>query len=223
LYPTNSSNRISFLLDAHKLGSKIIKQNNFSSQNSVISAPDPMTIVAYILSIRFKMPFQMEIHTDLYDKNFKNSLVTWKSFWYSGWVQIILDRFLIPRADGLRVVSEEIKQSIKKRFKSLKAEPQVLPVFVDIEKIINTEPVQNLEENFPQFKFIVLMASRLTKEKRIDTALQVFKKVISQFSYVGLIIAGDGVERANLENLTKKLETDIRICVVIGKSVSKSL
>lgn len=202
LYPTNSGNRISFLLNAYKLGSKIIKQNNFSSQNSVISAPDPMTIMAYILSKRFNIPFQMEIHTDLYDKNFKNSLVTWKNFWYSGWVQVILDRFLIPRADGLRVVNSKIADSIKNRFPRLKVEPKVLSVFVDIEKVL-THEVQTTTR-FSQFDHVVLMASRLTKEKRIDVALEAMRKVVVQLPKTGLVVCGEGRERNRLEYMVKK-------------------
>ncbi len=203
LYPANSSNRISFLFNAYRLGVKIIKQNNFSSKNSVISATDPMTVVAYVLSKRFRIPFQMEIHTDLYDRNFKNSLVTWKSFWYSGWVQVMLNRFLIPQADGLRVVSEQIKQSITKRFKNLKAEPDILPVFVDVEKIFKQTATYYTPDRLPGS---IIMVSRFTKEKRIDIGLGVFKKVIDlQNKEVSLTIIGAGPEKRNLESKIKEL------------------
>ena len=202
IYPTNSSNRIGFLFDAYRLGAKIIRQNLSSSQ-FVITTQDPMTIVGYVLSKRFDVPFQMQIHTDIYDKNFKNSLVTWKNFWYSGWVQVFLDRFLIPRANGIRVVGEGLKQSLVKKFPNLKVSIDVLPIFVDIEKIINSEPKDRML--FPEFDFKIVMVSRLTKEKRVDIALQAMGEVIKNYPRAGLVIVGDGQERSALLNITKSL------------------
>ena len=49
------------------------------------------------------------------------------------------------------------------------------------------------------------MASRLSKEKRIDTALEVLKKTLEQVPNTGLVIAGDGPVRARLHGLARDL------------------
>jgi glycosyltransferase involved in cell wall biosynthesis len=195
IYPTNSNTRLGYIFDAVKIGKKIIGDIG----KVVISTQDPFEtgLTGYFLRKKFDFPLQLQIHTDFLSSHFKNSFLNK--------IRIRIAKFLIPRTQGLRVVSESIKSSIKKYFPNLKIIPEILPIFVDIEKIIKTEPAKNIKIDFPQFKFVILMASRLTKEKRIDIALRAFKKVISRFSYAGLIIAGDGSEKTNLEGLTKKL------------------
>ncbi|MCX6701663.1 MAG: glycosyltransferase [Candidatus Zambryskibacteria bacterium] len=197
-YPTNSTTRLGYIFDAIKLGKKIILENKLVTGSSVISTQDPFEtgMVGYFLRRKFNFPLQLQIHTDFLSPYFKNSFLNM--------VRVRIAKFLIPRAQGLRVVSEVIKDSINKHFPNLKIIPETLPVFVDIEKILDSSVVADKTKTFSQFKFSILMASRLTKEKRIDIALHVLKKVIVEFPQTGLIILGDGDERKSLENLTKK-------------------
>lgn len=198
LYPTNSFSRISFLWGAYSLGKNILTKNNFVQNQSVITAQDPMSIIAYFLAKKFKFPFQLQIHTDIFSTHFKKSFVTWFNFWYSGLVQVPITSFLIPRSSGIRVVSEPIKNSILNKFPKLKVSPDVLPVYVDVKSIIDATPTINAEKEFPHFKFIIFMASRLTREKRIDVAIHALRRVISEFPHTGLVIAGSGPEKNNL-------------------------
>jgi|SRR3989344_3001071 len=200
LYPTNSITRIGFLLDAYMLGKKVIRENKFIRGNSVISAQDPMGIIGYFLSKKFKFPLQLQIHTDIFSPYFKNSFLNY--------IHVVLANFLIPKADGLRVVSSVISDSINSKFPNLKARIDILPVFIDIEKIINFQPTKDLHQNFPQFNLLILAASRFTKEKRIDSALKAMQKVVAKFPYAGLVIAGEGSERKNLEKQSEKFGLD---------------
>lgn len=204
LYPTNSKTRLHYICDTLRIGKEIIGHLN----NVVITSQDPFEtgLVGYFLRRKNNFPLQIQIHTDFLSSYFKSSFLNR--------IRVRIAKFTISRAQGLRVVSKVIETSIKKQFSNLKIIPEVLPVFVDIEKIINTKPTIDIKEKFSQFKFIILMASRLTKEKRINVALGAFQKVISQFPYAGLVIAGDGGERANLENLTRKLGLEKNVVFV---------
>jgi len=200
LYPTNSFSRWTYFLGAYSLGKKIIIENKFVRGLSVITAQDPSEtgFVGWLLKTKFRLPLQLQIHTDSLDQHFKNSFLNH--------VRVILAKFLIPKADGLRVVSDKIASSLIKSFSNLKIKPTILPVFVDVSYIENTPITKDLKKEFPQFTFIIFMASRLTKEKKIDTALYALKDIVNNFPKTGLIIAGDGSEKNYLENLTKTLE-----------------
>jgi glycosyltransferase involved in cell wall biosynthesis len=76
---------------------------------------------------------------------------------------------------------------------------------VDINEIETAPITKDLKKEFPQFTFILFMASRLTKEKRIDVALYALQKIVLKFPRIGLVIAGDGGEKRNLENLVRNL------------------
>ena len=212
VYPTNSASRSHYVFDAYRIGKQIIGNPDARSgrgadpgigfenaRNVIISTQDPFEtgLVGYFLKKKFNFPLQLQIHTDFLSLYFKNSFLNK--------IRVRIAKFLIPKADGLRVVSEMVETSIKKYFPNLKIVRDVLPVFVDIEEMVDTKPSADIKVKFPQFKFIILMASRLTREKRIDLGLKAFKKVLSQFSYAGLVIAGDGPLKKDLENLTNKL------------------
>ncbi len=205
IYPSNSFSRISFLFGAYLLGKKVITMHKLTQNDGVISVQDPLTIVGYLLAQKFKLPLQIQIHTDIFNPLFKNSLTTFSNFWYSGWINVPLTNFLIPRAQGIRVVSESVASSIKMKFPSITNKVSVLPIFVDKEKITLSPVTKNIHNDFPQFNFITFMASRLTKEKRIDVALCAFKKVVISCPEAGLVIAGEGPELGHLKHTVKAL------------------
>ncbi len=195
IYPTNSSSRIGYIWDAIKIGKGIVPDSNIN----VISTQDPFEcgFVGYKIAKKFAVPLQLQIHTDFLSPYFKNSFLNR--------VRVQIAKYIIPKAQGLRVVSSVIADSIKKQFPNLKAKIDVLPIFVDIEKMILDVPKKDIHAEYPQFEKIVLMASRLSPEKQIDVALFVFKKVLAQFPKVGLVISGVGSEKKSLIYLTHKL------------------
>ncbi len=205
IYPTNSLSRVTFLFDAYSLGRKIIEQCGFASGESVITVQDPMTIVGYVLSKKYKLPIQLQIHTDIFNPYFKKSLVGNKNFWYSGLIHVPLTTFFLPRVSRIRVVSQSIKDSITSKFSKLEDKIDVLPIFVDTNYLITCYPGRDIKKDFPKFSHVILMASRLSKEKRIDIALLSFKKVLSKFPSAGLVICGEGIEVKNLKKLTESL------------------
>ncbi|MDO8523146.1 MAG: glycosyltransferase, partial [bacterium] len=125
-----------------------------------ITAQSPEhAVFAWIFSKIYRIPWQMQIHTDILNPYFaKQSLFNW--------IRVRLAKFLLPRANGIRVVSERIKKSLVNYKNLLSDRIAVLPVFVDIEKIKKTPVKIDLHKKYPD-KFIILMASRITKEKNI--------------------------------------------------------
>ncbi len=208
LHPTNSITKWFYVFNAKKLGVKIILENKFVKGDSVISSQDPFQTghVGLFLKNRFSFPFQVQIHTDFLSRHFRSSFLNK--------IRVRVSKKIIPKADGIRVVSSVIADSLKKEFPKLSVTPSILPVFVDIEKIFHTPITHDLEKEFPQFKFTIFMASRLTKEKRFDTALFALKKIIKQYPHAGLVIAGDGPQKSYIEALAKRLKIDKHVALI---------
>ncbi len=190
LYPTNSITRWGYIFDALKLGSQIMRQNSIE----VITAQDPFEtgIVTWWLARKFKKKFQIQIHTDFLSPFFKNSLLQK--------MRVLMAKFLLPRADSVRVVSERIK-GVLTNWK-LKTEPVVLPIFVDPSRFMEGPHQDDLHERYPQFSFIVLMISRLSVEKNIQLAIDAIGEVRHQHQKVGLVIVGDGPLKESLKQYT---------------------
>jgi glycosyltransferase involved in cell wall biosynthesis len=109
-------------------------------------------------------------------------------------LRVMTAKFLIPRANCLRVVSERIKKSLL-RVTHYPLRVTTLSIFVDTEKIRNATIKTNLRQKYPQFDFIILMASRFSKEKNIGLAIEAIKEINNK--KIGLIIAGEGPEKEN--------------------------
>ena len=138
----------------------------------VISAQEPEHwFLAWLLSRKFKIPWQMQIHTDIMSPYFvKHSVFNF--------FRRMLAKFLIPRASCVRVVSERIRKSIKR------PDAVVLPIF----SARKDGGGISVKEKYPGYDFYILMASRLTREKNIPLAIDAVREIKGAL----LIIVGAG-------------------------------
>ncbi|MBX4210687.1 glycosyltransferase family 4 protein [Candidatus Parcubacteria bacterium] len=194
LYPTNSISKIFYIKDATRIGQKL------SDTDTVVSTQDPFEtgLVGQTLAKKTGAKLQIQIHTDFLSHHFtKLSLINR--------IRVRMAKRTLPKADSIRVVSERIKKSLHAKRYTLRAVPEVLPIFVDVKKIADEPVSEDIRLKYPQFKFIVLMVSRLTREKYIGLALEAFSKVLKRQKNVGLVIVGDGPEKTALTLKAKLL------------------
>ena len=189
LYPTNSSNRFMYLIDAIRIAKGVVIKEKFVRGDSVISCQDPFEcgFVGWRVARHFRLPLHLQVHTDFLSPYFKTSLLQR--------LRVLCARFLLPKAQAVRVVSLRIAESIQKAGIRLKKTANVLPIRIAVS---DTE-VKKIENFFPQFNFKILLASRLEKEKRITDAIDAFKNIHTQFPQAGLLIAGSGSQESLLQ------------------------
>jgi len=201
-YPTNSKNIFFYFWSAYRVSRKIIKVYG----DTVITSQDAMTsIVALALKSQFSFPLQVQIHTDFASQFFKYESL-------NNFIRHYLYRLSIRYADCVRVVSKRIYDSLVKcQMSNVKC--SVLPIYVDVEKIRNTPITADLHKKYPQFDFIILVASRLTREKNIPLAIRVFHGMVRQYSKTGLVIVGEGREKRKIESEIKNYELGENIFV----------
>src|SRR3989344_4457332 len=86
-----------------------------------------------------------------------------------------------------------------------------LPIFVDIEKIRNALIKTDLYKKYPG-RFIILMASRITKEKNIGLAIEAVGGLITHPLSSLLLIVGNGpeLESLKLKVQSEKLERNVK-------------
>lgn len=195
VYPTNSISRLFYIKDAKKISKRIILERKLG-ENDVVTCQDPFEtgLVGLNLKKVLGVPLHIQVHTDILDKYFIGESFLNK-------LRVIIAKRVFAGADAVRVVSKRIADSLVSK-NILKTPPVILPIFVDIEKIKNTEVLQDfdLKKKYPQFNFVILMASRLTKEKNISLALGVLKEIIKKYPMVGLVVVGSGPCLSDLKN-----------------------
>src|SRR3989344_3744713 len=201
VYPTNSRNKLFYLLDAYRIGKNLIGNWKLEIGNCAVSAQDPFEagLVGWLLKRKYKLPLQLQIHTDIFNPYFyreslKNKLRVW------------LAKFLLPLSDGIRVVSERIKQSLITQLPNYRLPIIVLPIFVDIKKIQSAKIKMDLRQKYPDYDFRILMASRLTKEKNIGLAIEAMTEVAIKYPKALLVVVGEGSEAEKLKVKSEKLK-----------------
>ncbi len=177
---------------------------------NVITCQDPIVtgLVGVFLKNRLGTKLELQLHTDIFSSEFINFSVGNK-------IKSIMARFLIPQADGLRVVSERIKNNLYRAKIKTKTEPKVLPIFVNANKILQTTPKYDIHQSWPQFEKIILMSCRLEAEKNIPLAFKVLKLINGSGAKVGLVIAGDGALKEKLKKMVHRLGLE-EVVVFLG-------
>jgi glycosyltransferase involved in cell wall biosynthesis len=151
----------------------------------VVTAQDPFLrgVVGWVIARRKGAKLNVQVHADLDAQPF------WKH---------VLANIMIRHADSVRVVSQKIKEQIKRM--GTRGKIFVLPVFVDVERFKAIE-----HHTHPRFQKTVLWLGRFEKEKDPLYALVVLERVRKAGIDVGLIMLGTGsleqALRASARNL----------------------
>ncbi|MCR4330841.1 MAG: glycosyltransferase [Patescibacteria group bacterium] len=193
VYPTNSKNKWQYVRDAYRIG-KTLKNID------LVTAQDPFEagFSAWRIAKKLKAKLQLQVHTDFLSPFFAKES-------FLNFLRVRMARFLLPRASCVRVVSERIKNSLVVSLGLPVTKITVLPIFVDTKRVRDASARIDLHLRYPQFDFIVLMASRLTPEKNIALALRAFQKVAKKYPKTGLIVIGEGSENHTLGLLATNL------------------
>jgi glycosyltransferase involved in cell wall biosynthesis len=194
IFATNSCSRLRYLCDALKLVKKILNTEKYD----LVTTQDPYDtgIIGWFVKRKYKLSWQCQIHGDILSPYFSRESLMNK-------IRVFIAKLLLPKADGVRVVSERIKDSLLYKIPKLKANPIVLPIFVNVETLETAEIKINLRQKYKQFDSIILTASRLSKEKNIELQIEAMAEIIKQYPKIGLIIVGDGKEKTKLQKLVK--------------------
>lgn len=115
----------------------------------------------------------------------------------------------MPKADGIRVVSKKIEEYLVNDLGIKEDRITVLPIYTDVQKIIDAKPNIDLHKKYPQFDFIILIASRLVRSKNISFAISAMGEMIAKYPKVGMVIVGFGPEENKLKMESKKVQSNI--------------
>lgn len=188
----------------------------------VVSAQDPFEHgLAALRAVQgTSAKLHMQVHTDFLSLWFVRS-----GNWRSPRVRMpllnqyrrrIADRVL-PHADGIRVVSDRIREALVARYHSAIPEPSVIPVMVDA-----TVPSPTLLPKH-SFSFALIAVGRLEPEKRIEDILAALALVAKRYPMVGLFVVGEGRERSRLERMAQSLGLKEKVMFLGERSDARAL
>lgn len=167
-----------------------------------VQAPDELGLIGFYFSRRYDIPLQIQIHTDI--------LSPW--YWRASWKERIrywTARFLVPRADCIRVVSRRIERSLlqakltascSKLSLQQNQKVTVLPIFTDIQKFLAASSGGATDARFRDYSFKMIAVGRFVdKEKNFSMLIEVMRDFVKVCPKALLVIVGDGPDRENYE------------------------
>ncbi len=202
VYPTNSWSRWLYVRNAVRLGRSIVKSQLSKVSDWVVSGQDPFEsgLAASRIAARFNLPLHIQIHTDFLSPYFAGSS-------FLNRIRLRIASRVLPQAKAIRVVSERIKDSLLQVASyKLQTVPVVLPIFTDLQKFASVQPSSGLKQKYPQWNFIILIASRLSPEKNISFALDVLYKLVKKYPRLGMVIVGEGPCQRSLKSKVRSLK-----------------
>lgn len=126
-------------------------------------------------------------------------------------------RRVLPHADGIRVVSRRIRDSLMEEFGTTIPEPVIIPIAV---QDIPIEPVPLPPHSFT---FALLAVGRLEPEKRIEDIIAAVARLRVGYPSLGAIIVGEGRERRKLERMARRLGLEKRIVFLGARPDARGL
>ncbi len=159
----------------------------------VVTVQDPyyLGFVGYMLARKFQIGLEVQVHG-------------WEQ--YTGFRKI-LAKFLLSRADAVRVVSKRLQQQLVESFGVQEERITVVPIYSEVR---SREYEARKKESE---KFVFLTVGRLVPIKNMSMQIEVFSDIIKKHPKTELWIVGEGEERKKLESEIKNqgLEKNIQL------------
>jgi glycosyltransferase involved in cell wall biosynthesis len=197
VFPSLSRNVVLFAWDAYRIASEICSREDID----IVTTQDPIFcgIAGLALRYRYGKPLLVQVHGDSLDNKY------WLRERKIRYLLNVIGKFVLKRADAVRVVSERVK----KRVMNMGIEEErifKLPIYIDVKKFSEAKGGEEIRQKFKGYDNIVLFVGRLAREKNIPNLLRAARIVVEKFPRTLFLIVGDGPEREKLERLAKELK-----------------
>jgi glycosyltransferase involved in cell wall biosynthesis len=190
LHPTNSRSKFTMVFDALRIGRELLQKSNGPV---IVSTQDPFEagLVGYLLKRRFDVRLVVQEHGDVF------SLSYWRTESLLNRVRYQLGKYILKRADIVRVVSSRIAATM--RHLGVTAPIRQLPVAIDLSAFApKVSPAATTDEKKSD-TFWFLSVARFVPQKNLSLMVQAFAAAHKERPHLRLRLVGRGPERAVVE------------------------
>lgn len=199
VFPTNSFSKVTYLLDAVIMGSRIIRR--FKVQALAPQDPFIFGLAAYLLSLMHKIPFVIHVHADMLGNEY------WLREKWSHRLLNCLGRFIAGKAHRIRTVSSKIREDlIRMGYPASKIYYVSPPVNPEYAGGVDPSEVEALAGGYgPEKGQMFLSIGRLSYQKNLDLLLKATAILKKTYPEIRVLVLGEGPERHRLLALRDKL------------------
>ncbi len=171
----------------------------------VVTSQDPFELgfLAWRLNKKFGIAWNVQEHGDFFSQKY------WRSEKLLHLLRYYLGKFLIKKADSVRVVSQRTKDFLINNLRINEKKIIVVPVLTELDTSRETKYL--IEKKNDEFTFLNL--GRFVKQKNLDLLLKSVSEVSKKYPNVRLCFIGKGPLKKYLQSLIKeyKLESIVNM------------
>ena len=149
-----------------------------------------LAFLAWLIAWRYDLKLEIQIH----------------GFEKGNFFRRLIFAFNIKRADGIRVVSQRLKQHLIDNFKISEFKIYIIPVYSSY-----PHTVEGKKDYLPHDPFVFFTVARLVPVKNISLQIKAMAGVVKRYPNVVLKIAGDGPEKNKLQQLVRGLNLQDKV------------
>lgn len=209
IYQTNSLFRAFYIWDAYQIAKKLVDKGD--KVLIVTQTPFFTGLVGWLLKIRFGFPLLIHFHGDFWDNKY------WlRDRWWLNWALLWLSKFLVKRADGIRVVSLGIKKKLLD--KGIPVDRiRVIPTPIDLSVFENYdyERVEERKRGYENLKTIINVG-RKDAAKDYKTLFKTIRLIRENYGRIAFCQIGASLK------LNEKISNDV-VLSSLGKIKQKEL
>ncbi len=165
-------------------------------------SPDELGFIAYAIARLFHIRLQIQIHTDILSPWYRRGS-------FLARMRYLIARFIIPRADCIRVVSKRIARSLMQQMNIPASSIAIVPIYTDVKAFMNHPSNRNNDERLVRASCAILSAGRfMDGEKNFRMLIMAMTEVVAACPTAVLILVGDGPEKGYYESLIKVLRLE---------------
>lgn len=185
-----SGNKILYFFKILSYLRNLLRKEKFD----LVSSQDPFGsgMVAWILKKIYGIPMHLQEHGDFFSSSY------WKKESVGNFLSFYLGIFLLRRADGIRAVSERIRETLISRFGIEGRKVTVVSMHTPM------RDVRGKAREIFKDDFLFLSVARFVKQKNLGLMIEAFSKISADFPQTRLLLVGRGPEKERLEAAAKR-------------------
>ena len=182
IYPTNSMTKLNYIFDAFKIARRL--------ECDLVVCQDPFLngLAGWLVKKWFKVPLLVHFHGDFWQNRY---WLLEKGRWWFNWFFLILSKFVVKGADGIRVTSSGIKDKLVSG--GVKKEKiRVIPTPIDLERFedFDQEEVGKIKGKYPNK--IVVNVGRKDPAKDFKVLFKTMDLVREKYRNIEFLQIGAG-------------------------------
>ncbi len=198
-------NKIVQFFSIYKKAKQLLQDNKYD----LITIQDPfeLSLAGWILSRKYNIGLNIQEHGDFF------STKHWRNESLRNFYRYYLGKFLIKRADSVRVVSEKIKNTLLNDLKINENKSVVVPVYTELKVESDQRKCPWVQKSKVRNddKFVFLWMGRFVKQKNLDLLTRAFKEVSEKCDKAVLRLVGRGEEKEKIVDLVKELKIKSKV------------